>query len=268
MASVRRPGGAARAGRQTAGTAASRSTGRSSSRWAARTAADGGHGGSVELVVDPSVHTLLDFHFRPARQGGERQGRRGLQPGRRQWRRPGAAGARTAPSCRRLDGEVLADLVGVGHQVRGRPGRARRARQRRHWPTPAARRRASPSSASRASVVDVVLELKSVADVGLVGFPVGGQVLADLGDLRGPAEDRRLSRSPRSCPISAWSRPGTTTFVVADVPGLIPGAATGKGLGLEFLRHIERCAVLVHVVDCATLETSRDPLSRHRRDRG
>ena len=58
---------------------------------------------------------------------------------------------------------------------------------------------------------------------------------------------------------------GDDTFTVADVPGLIPGAATGKGLGLEFLRHIERCAVLVHVVDCATLETEPRPGRRHRR---
>ncbi len=54
---------------------------------------------------------------------------------------------------------------------------------------------------------------------------------------------------------------GDTTFTVADVPGLIPGASEGRGLGLDFLRHLERCAVLAHVVDCATLEPGRDPIS-------
>ena len=57
-----------------------------------------------------------------------------------------------------------------------------------------------------------------------------------------------------------WSSPATQRFTVADVPGLIPGASEGKGLGLEFLRHVERCSVLVHVIDCATLEPDRDPL--------
>ncbi len=54
---------------------------------------------------------------------------------------------------------------------------------------------------------------------------------------------------------------GAEVYTIADVPGLIPGASQGKGLGLEFLRHIERCSVLVHVVDCATYEAGRDPLS-------
>ena len=54
---------------------------------------------------------------------------------------------------------------------------------------------------------------------------------------------------------------GGTTYTVADVPGLIPGAAQGKGLGIEFLRHIERCAVLLHVIDCATEEPGRDPVA-------
>ena len=99
-----------------------------------------------------------------------------------------------------------------------------------------------------------------MADVGLVGFPSAGKssLISVLSAARPKIADYPFTTL---VPTSASWPPATTSFVVADVPGLIPGAATGKGLGLEFLRHIERCAVLVHVVDCATLETERDPLS-------
>jgi GTP-binding protein len=108
--------------------------------------------------------------------------------------------------------------------------------------------------------LDVVLELKSVADVGLVGFPSAGK--SSLISVISAAKPK-IADYPFTTlvPNLGVVRADDHTFTVADVPGLIPGAATGKGLGLEFLRHIERCAVLVHVVDCATLDPGRDPLS-------
>nr|BFE75902.1 hypothetical protein GCM10020092_092030 [Actinoplanes digitatis] len=108
--------------------------------------------------------------------------------------------------------------------------------------------------------LDVVLELKSVADVGLVGFPSAGK--SSLISVMSAAKPK-IADYPFTTlvPNLGVVQAGDHTFTVADVPGLIPGAATGKGLGLEFLRHIERTSVLVHVLDAAAPEIERDPLA-------
>ena len=107
---------------------------------------------------------------------------------------------------------------------------------------------------------DVVLELKTVADVALVGFPSAGKssLIAAMSAARPKIADYPFTTLvPNLGVVTA----GEVVFTVADVPGLIPGASQGKGLGLEFLRHVERCHVLVHVLDCATLDPGRDPIS-------
>ncbi len=218
---------------------------------------NGGHGGSVVLVVDPSVHTLLDFHFRPhvkaengkGGQGGNRHGANGADL---VLRVPDGTVVQTS------DGEVLADLVGAGTTfVVARGGRGGRGNA-----SLANSRRKAPGFAELGEPgdrLDVVLELKSVADVGLVGFPCAGKssLISVLSAARPKIADYPFTTL---VPNLGVVQAGDDTFTIADVPGLIPGAATGKGLGLEFLRHIERCAVLVHVVDTATLEPGRDPV--------
>ncbi|MBX6749098.1 MAG: GTPase ObgE [Micromonosporaceae bacterium] len=219
---------------------------------------NGGRGGSIRLVVDPGVHTLLDFHYRPrlkAENGkpGSGHNKDGADGADLILRVPDGTVVQT------LDGEVLADLVGAGTTYElargGRGGRGNAAL--------ASPRRKAPGFAELGEpgeVVDAVLELKSVADVGLVGFPSAGKssLIAAVSAARPKIADYPFTTL---VPNLGVVRADSGDFVIADVPGLIPGAATGKGLGLEFLRHIERCAVLVHVVDCAALETERDPVS-------
>jgi GTPase len=107
--------------------------------------------------------------------------------------------------------------------------------------------------------IDVRLELKVVADVGLVGFPSAGKssLIAAMSRARPKIADYPFTTLvPNLGVVTA----GDTTFTVADVPGLIEGASEGRGLGHDFLRHIERCAALVHVVDTATMEPGRNPV--------
>ena len=219
---------------------------------------NGGHGGSVMLTVDPGAHTLLDFHFRPRIKAPNGKGGQGGN-------RDGANGedlilkVPNGTVVLGTDGTVLADLVGAGTTFEvargGRGGRGNAAL--------ASSRRKAPGFAELGEPgdrLDVVLELKSVADVGLVGFPSAGK--SSLISVISAAKPK-IADYPFTTlvPNLGVVQAGDTTFTVADVPGLIPGAATGKGLGLEFLRHIERTEVLVHVVDTATLEPGRDPVA-------
>jgi GTP-binding protein len=218
---------------------------------------NGGNGGDVILVVDPQVHTLLDFHHRPhaAATNGK--------PGMGNWR-AGSNGQSLelrvpdGTVVQSRDGEVIADLVGAGTTYvvagggRGGLGNAALASARRKAPGFAL-------LGEPGTEFDVVLELKTVADVGLVGFPSAGKssLISVLSAARPKIADYPFTTLvPNLGVITA----GETVFTMADVPGLIPGAAEGRGLGLEFLRHIERCAVLAHVVDLATEEPGRDPL--------
>jgi GTP-binding protein len=106
----------------------------------------------------------------------------------------------------------------------------------------------------------LTLELKSVADIALVGFPSAGKssLIAAVSAARPKIADYPFTTL---VPNLGVVQAGETRFTVADVPGLIPGASQGKGLGLEFLRHVERCVALVHVLDCGTLETDRNPVA-------
>ncbi|MEV8224347.1 GTPase ObgE, partial [Dietzia maris] len=195
---------------------------------------NGGHGGDVVLVVDPQVHTLLDFHFRPHARAGRGQPGMGAN-------RNGAQGAdlvlSVPPGTVVLDedGEVLADLTGVGTRFvaaeGGKGGLGNAAL--------ASRARKAPGFAllgEPGEVRDLTLELKSMADVGLVGFPSAGKssLVSVLSAAKPKIADYPFTTlAPNLGVVSV----GDDTFTIADVPGLIPGASEGRGLGLDFLRH-------------------------------
>jgi GTP-binding protein len=219
---------------------------------------NGGRGGDVILVVEQSVTTLLDYHHSPHRKATNGQ--------------PGAGDNRSGKDGQDMvlpvpdgtvvldkDGNVLADLVGqgttfvAGQGGRGGLGNAALASARRKAPGFALLGEPGESR-------DIVLELKTVADVALVGYPSAGKssLISVLSAAKPKIADYPFTTLvPNLGVVTA----GSTVYTIADVPGLIPGASQGKGLGLEFLRHVERCSVLVHVLDTATLESDRDPVS-------
>lgn len=219
---------------------------------------NGGRGGDVILTVDQSVTTLLDYHHSPHRkatngkpgEGGNRSGKDGQD-----LVLPVPDGTVVLDGA----GNVLADLVGNGTSYiaaqggRGGLGNAALASARRKAPGFAL-------LGVPGDLQDIVLELKTVADVALVGYPSAGKssLISVLSAAKPKIADYPFTTLvPNLGVVTA----GSTVYTIADVPGLIPGASQGRGLGLEFLRHVERCSVLVHVLDTATLESDRDPVS-------
>ena len=219
---------------------------------------NGGDGGTVRLVVDAQTTTLLEYHHSPHRHATS--GTQGMGDDR-----DGANGedlvlrVPDGTVVKSPDGTVLADLVGDGAEYvvaeggRGGLGNAALSSPRRKAPGFALL--GEPGEER-----DVVLELKTIADVALVGYPSAGKssLVAAISAARPKIADYPFTTL---VPNLGVVQAGSARFTVADVPGLIPGASEGKGLGLEFLRHIERTAVIVHVLDCATLEPGRDPIS-------
>jgi GTP-binding protein len=218
---------------------------------------NGGRGGDVILVVDPGTTTLLDFHHSPHRRatngslgyGDYCNGKEGKDL---------ILAVPNGTVIKDQEGTVLADLVGIGTRFiaaqggKGGLGNAGLASSKRRAPGFALKGEPGEERTLH-------LELKSVADIGLIGFPSAGKssLVAAISAAKPKIADYPFTTlAPNLGVVQA----GDTRFTVADVPGLIPGASQGKGLGLEFLRHVERCAALVHVLDCGTLETDRDPV--------
>jgi len=216
---------------------------------------DGGRGGSVVLQASEDVATLVDYHHRPHRSAA--RGRHGEGDLRR-----GADGEDTVllvpvgTVVKDDAGAVLADLVASGQTFvaaeGGRGGRGNAAFRTSQRRAPRFHELGEPPQERW-----VTLELKLVADVALVGFPNAGKssLISRLSAAKPKIADYPFTTL---APNLGVVRTDEIDFVVADVPGLIEGASAGKGLGHQFLRHVERAGVLVHVLDCASYE-QRDP---------
>ena len=223
---------------------------------------DGGAGGSVYIVATPTKNTLIDFRFHP-----EFEGKRGAH---------GQGSNKTGHSANDLDipvpigtlvfdknpetGELatLADLTTDGQRVLvARGGRGGRGNARFVSSTNRAPRRTEPGEEGEERFLR--LQLKLIADAGLIGFPNAGKstLISRISAARPKIADYPFTTlSPN---LGVVSLSDDRSFVVADVPGLIEGAHQGHGLGHQFLRHIERTKVLVHLVDVSGA-SGRDPI--------
>lgn len=216
---------------------------------------DGGAGGSVYLVATPGINTLADF--RVVRRYRAASGEPGA--GRNKTGRSGQDLEISVP-CGTLvydvdTGELLGDLARAGQRLKvAEGGRGGYGNTRFKSSTNRAPRKTTPGTPGEAR--HLKLELKLIADVGLVGLPNAGKstLLRALSAARPKVAPYPFTTlHPHLGVVSVGSGPWQS-FVLADIPGLIEGAAEGAGLGLRFLRHVQRCRLLLHVVDAAPLE--------------
>ncbi len=219
---------------------------------------DGGRGGSVIFEVDPGLNTLQDFRHRTRyiAKNGEDGGKKkchGKDAEDLILKVPEGTVVREAES-----GKVIVDMSGENQRVVVLEG-GRGGWGNMHFATPTmqAPRYAKPGQPSMELWVD--LELKVIADVGLVGFPNVGKstLLSRVSNARPKIADYHFTTLDPN--LGVVDLPDAKGFVMADMPGLIEGASEGVGLGHEFLRHIERTKVMIHVVDASGSE-GRDPV--------
>ncbi len=225
---------------------------------------DGGRGGDVWLETSLNQSSLLPFRDHPHRRagdGGHGSGGRRHGPDGKDLIVPVPVGT----VVRRADGTVIADLEGPGDRVmvaeggRGGRGNARFLTNRRRAPA-----FAEQGEAGEEHWLD--LELKLVADVAIVGLPNAGKstLVSRLSAAKPKIADYPFTTLEPHLGVVRLGRSGSETeFVVADVPGLVEGAAEGRGLGHRFLRHVERARVLLVLVDLASLE-GRSPAEQER----
>jgi GTP-binding protein len=219
---------------------------------------DGGDGGDVVLVVDPQMATLLDYRYireHKARSGEKGHGRdmNGVSAAHLELRVPPGTLVRDAAT-----GDVIVDMSGgLERFVIAKGGRGGLGNINFASSTNQAPRFAQDGTPGEEK--ELFLELKLLADVGIVGYPNAGKstLISRISRAKPKIADYPFTTLTPNLGVVGWR--GERSFVVADIPGLIEGAHTGAGLGHQFLRHVERCRVLVHLVEGANPEPGRAP---------
>ena len=220
---------------------------------------DGGNGGSVVFVADPQLTTLLDFRYQQHHRAKSGENGMGSDCNGRAsedmiLKVPAGTLIREADS-----GELLADLSDPGQRYvaaqggRGGLGNMNFATSTRQTPRFA-------QEGTKGEERTLVLELKLLADVGLLGFPNAGKstLISRVSRARPKVADYPFTTLvPNLCMVQYKD---SLSFVMADIPGLIEGASEGVGLGHQFLRHVERCKVLIHLIDLGAEGEGRDPV--------
>jgi GTPase len=218
---------------------------------------DGGDGGDVVLIVDPQLGTLLDYRYvreHKAKSGGHGMGSdmNGSNGPPLELRVPPGTVVKDAAT-----GKVIADLGEPGARfVVAKAGKGGLGNMNFATSTNQAPR--FSEKGTKGEEKDLILELKLLADVGIVGFPNAGKstLISRISRARPKIADYPFTTLVPNLGVVGWRE---RSFVVADIPGLIEGAHEGAGLGHQFLRHVERCRVLVHLVDGAPPEEGRTP---------
>jgi GTPase len=219
---------------------------------------DGGHGGSVYFVADSGVNTLLDLKFR--RKIAAEDGEKGM--GKNSYGKSAKNIEVKVPLgtivINKKTNKLIADINELGKPFLIAKG-GRGGRGNTHFKSSINRVPKMAENGEPGQEVEVIIELKLLADVGLVGFPSVGKstLLASISSAKPEVGDYHFTTITPNLGVVKLN--DAKSFVVADLPGLIEGASKGKGLGLAFLRHIERCRVLIHVIDISSAE-GRDPV--------
>ena len=220
---------------------------------------DGGRGGDIIFEVDKGLNTLYEFRHnrnykaQPGEDGGKKN-KHGKNGEDLIIKVPEGIVIREVET-----GKVVADMSGDNQRVTVLNG-GRGGKGNQHYATPTMQAPKYAQPGQQAMELNVILELKVIADVGLVGFPnVGKSTLLSRVTNAQPkiANYHFTTLNPN---LGVVDLPGGKGFVIADIPGLIEGASEGVGLGHEFLRHIERTKVIIHMVDAASVE-GRDPIA-------